>query len=207
MVELIPGKSGRVIPLSGIKHRKMHAHINWPYDIKSQQTTTFLFSTFKKYCTALCTVLVWAGVELSFFTVDTSGLWFGFVLQAVFIIHGVFIIAEQCMHRVKAFSTPPSSEMAEGCTKSWEETEPGQLTSSDPRDSPSHMAPCSVHRYGGRLVRAAAQEQAEQCSPGNEQLGLFASPVFLGFYFSLFHNFLSITNSYYFILVIKLYLF
>ena len=60
-------------------------------------------------------MLVLAGIELIFFTVASMGLCFGFVLETGLIIQGCLVIAEQCLHRVKAFSashpTPPASRL------------------------------------------------------------------------------------------------
>lgn len=54
-------------------------------------------------------VLVLAGIELIFFIEACLGLYFGFVLEIALVILGIFFIAEQILHRVKAFSAsyPP----------------------------------------------------------------------------------------------------
>ena len=56
-----------------------------------------------------------AGIELIFFRVASVGLCFGFVLETVLITQGYFLVAEQGLHRVKAFSvphpTPPVSRL------------------------------------------------------------------------------------------------
>ena len=58
-------------------------------------------------------VLVLAGII--FFIVAGMGLCFGFVLETALLIQGCFVIAEQCLHRVKAFSashpTPPANRL------------------------------------------------------------------------------------------------
>lgn len=48
--------------------------------------------------------LILAGIELIFFIVAGLGLYFGLVLEVVFVILGIFCIAEQSLHKVKAFS-------------------------------------------------------------------------------------------------------
>ena len=45
-----------------------------------------------------------AGIELNFFIVACMGLCLGFVLETMLIMQRCFFIAEQCLHRVKAFS-------------------------------------------------------------------------------------------------------
>ena len=66
-------------------------------------------------------MLILAGIESIFFTAAGMGLCFGFVLETVLIIVGfvfviaVFVIAEQCLHSLRAFSashsTPPVSRL------------------------------------------------------------------------------------------------
>lgn len=50
------------------------------------------------------TVLVLAGRELIFLFASHMVLCFGFVTKTVLITHNVLATAEQCLHRVKAFS-------------------------------------------------------------------------------------------------------
>jgi len=45
--------------------------------------------------------------------------------------------------------TPPHQRVGWGCTRTWEETRPGQLTQTDLRDIPHHMMPCSATKLGG----------------------------------------------------------
>ena len=63
----------------------------------------------------LMNVLVLVEVELVLFIVASMGLCFGFVLETALIIQGGLVTAEQCLHRVKAFSashtTPPASRL------------------------------------------------------------------------------------------------
>lgn len=49
-------------------------------------------------------VLVLAGVELISFTVSSMGLCFGFALNTGLITERCFVVAEQGLHRAKAFS-------------------------------------------------------------------------------------------------------
>jgi len=67
-------------------------------------------------------VMVLGGIELIFFIVACIGLCFGFVVKTVWIV-----CAEQCLHRVKAFSasltTPPTSRL--GMHKTLEEETAG----------------------------------------------------------------------------------
>lgn len=100
----------------------------------------------------------------SFFTVATTGCWFGFVLQAVLIVHGVFIIAEQRIHSQGLFCTT-HQWAGRGCTRIWEATEPGQMTPSDLRDIPSHMTSCSAHRAGGQRRKAGKIWRDGVCFP------------------------------------------
>jgi len=63
----------------------------------------------------------------------------------------VFVIAEQCLHRVKAFASHIAQQwVGWGCTKSWERTQPRQLTSTDQRDVPRHVMSCSACKVGAR---------------------------------------------------------
>lgn len=49
-------------------------------------------------------LLVLAGVELIYCTVAGMGLYFGFVQSTGLLIQNVFVVAEQVLHRVEAFS-------------------------------------------------------------------------------------------------------
>lgn len=44
--------------------------------------------------------------------------------------------------------TPPHQRGVWACTRSWEQTQPGQLTSTDQRDITYHMASCSAYKRG-----------------------------------------------------------
>ena len=46
--------------------------------------------------------------------------------------------------------TPPHQQIGWGCTRSWEGTQLGQLTPTDPRDIPDHMMSCLAYKAGGR---------------------------------------------------------
>ena len=60
-------------------------------------------------------MLLLAGAELILFTVASRRLCFEFVLETVLIIQDIFAVAEQCLHRFKAFSTshcnPPARRL------------------------------------------------------------------------------------------------
>ena len=46
--------------------------------------------------------------------------------------------------------TAPHQRGGWGCTRSWEGTQPRQLTPTDPRDVPDHMMSSSADKSGGR---------------------------------------------------------
>ena len=46
--------------------------------------------------------------------------------------------------------TPPCQRVGWGCTRSWEGTQPGQLTPTDQTDIPYHMASCSAIKSWGK---------------------------------------------------------
>ena len=66
----------------------------------------------------LVSVLAFAGTELFYFIVACVVLCFGFDMKTVLITHQCFNIAEECLHRVKAFPTshtaPPASRLEVG---------------------------------------------------------------------------------------------
>ena len=98
-------------------------------------------------------VLVLAGMELSVFIVAGMGLCFGFVLETVFDNTGMFsLLLSSADTEPRAFLllTPPHQQGGWGGTRSWEGTQPGQLTPTDPRDSPDHMTSRSAYKAGGR---------------------------------------------------------
>lgn len=65
----------------------------------------------------------------------------GLVLETVLVTQRHFHYWCTVLHRAKAFSAPcPMSKGLGGCTRSWEVTQPGQLTSNDQRDIPDHKA-------------------------------------------------------------------
>lgn len=87
-----------------------------------------------------CTGCVWDGVK--FFTIAVcTGLCFGFVTKTM-------LITRWCFHRAYTASQPflplTQTEWGCGCTRSWEGKEPGQLTRSDLKDIPEHVASCSA---------------------------------------------------------------
>ncbi|XP_076190115.1 protein unc-93 homolog A isoform X3 [Aptenodytes patagonicus] len=55
--------------------------------------------------------------------------------------------------------TPPHQRVGWGCTRSWEGTEPGQLTANDQRDNPHHMTSCSAYKAGGRRRKGGRSDQ------------------------------------------------
>lgn len=63
-------------------------------------------------------MLVLLGIEWILFVVAGVGLCFGFVLEAVLIIQGCFVRAEQGLHRAKTFSAP--QPMVQEAGGAWE---------------------------------------------------------------------------------------
>ncbi|XP_064295936.1 dymeclin-like isoform X2 [Phalacrocorax carbo] len=53
---------------------------------------------------------------------------------------------------------PLLSPCSAGCTRSWEGTQPGQLTPADQRDIPYHMTSCSVNKAGEEEGRGGCSE-------------------------------------------------
>ena len=105
-------------------------------------------------------MLVLAGIELIFFIVAGMGLRFGFVLKTVLIIEVFSLLLSSAYTESRPFLllTPPHQWAGWGCTRSWEGTQPGQLTPTDQRDIPHHMTYCAQHvkleeeeGKGGRL--------------------------------------------------------
>jgi len=70
------------------------------------------------------------------------------------------VVAEQCLHRVKAFSASQITPLQTGweCTKSWRRTQPGQLTPTDQRDILYHMMSHSATKAGGRRRKGGCSE-------------------------------------------------
>ena len=98
-------------------------------------------------------VLVLAGIELIFFIVASMGQCFGFVLKTVLITQRCFSYCWAGLTQSQGlfcFSPQPTSEQAEGGTRSWEGTQPGQLTPTDQKDIPDHMTSCLAYKAGGR---------------------------------------------------------
>jgi len=84
------------------------------------------------------------------------------------------------LHRVKAFSTP---HICPPVSRLGVHENLGGGTA-DPREIPDHVTSCSAIKVGGRgkFARATvAWGLSGHQSAGSEQLGFFASPVFLGF--------------------------
>ena len=82
------------------------------------------------------------------------GLRFGFVLKTVLVDNtGMFLLllsSAYTQSRSCLLLTPPHQWVGWGCTRSWEGTQPGQLTPTDQRDIPYHMTSCSAYKARGR---------------------------------------------------------
>lgn len=53
-------------------------------------------------------------MELIFFLTAHTVLWFRFMTKEVLIMHGVLVIAEQCLYSIKAFFAGAGQEAAVG---------------------------------------------------------------------------------------------
>lgn len=133
-------------------------------------------------------VLVLAGMGLIFFISACTELCFGFVTTTVLLTHWCFRYSSAVLaqhHGILLFTLPQQQAMWR-CTSSWEGTQPGQLIK-----GMSHTVWCvmlSSEGWEGSLPGLLLLwELAGHQSAGGEQLGFFASPVFLGFVlFALF---------------------
>ena len=103
-------------------------------------------------------MLVWAGIELIFFTVAGMGLCFGFVLKTVLITQGCFLYCSYTEPRPFLLLPPPQQRAGWGGTRSWEGTQLGQLTPTDHRDIPDHMVSCAACKAGGRRRKGGCSE-------------------------------------------------
>ena len=94
-------------------------------------------------------MLVLAGVELIFFTVAGKGLCAGNSVDNT----GMFSLLLSSAYtesRPFLLLTAPHQQGGWGCTKSWEDTQLGQLTPTDQRDTAYHMMSCSAYKAGRR---------------------------------------------------------
>lgn len=80
-----------------------------------------------------------------FITVGSMRLCFGFVAQTVLITEGWFCYFWALSQDFFCFS--PHQWAGSGCTRSWEGTQPGQVTSTDQRDIPGQMMPFSAYEW------------------------------------------------------------
>ena len=111
-------------------------------------------------------VLVLAGIELIFCIVASMGLCFGFVLKTVLIIQGCFRYCWAALTQSQGlFCSPPHQRAGWGCTRSWEGTQPGQLTPTAQRDIPYHRTPCSAYKAGGRRRKGGTLGVMAFCLP------------------------------------------
>ena len=124
-------------------------------------------SNFENLPLFLVTVLVLAGTELIFFTVASMGLsWICAGNSAD--NTGVFqlSLSSACTEpRPSLPRTPPHQRAGWGCTRSWEGTQLGQLTPTDQRDVPHHMASHSAYRAGGRRRKWGHIQSDGVCLP------------------------------------------
>ena len=99
-------------------------------------------------------MLVLAALGLIFFPAARMGLCFGFVLETALIPEGWFRYCGAVLTQSQGLSCSSPHP-----TRSWEGTQPGQLTPTDPRGVPAHMASCSAHRAGGEGGRGGCWER------------------------------------------------
>ena len=104
----------------------------------------------KKLSLTFSVLLVSAGIKLIFFFVAGIVLCFGFRMTIMLITHccssccyAVFILS----HGLFSFSYCPASG-GWGCTRSGEETQPGQRTQTGQRGIPCHMTSLPVYKLG-----------------------------------------------------------
>ena len=81
--------------------------------------------------------------------------------------------------------TPPHQWVGWGGTSSWEGTQPGQLTPTDPRHIPDHMTSCSAYRAGGRRrKRWTCSEWWRLSSQVTEQSSVMMEPALTSAYYN-----------------------
>ena len=94
------------------------------------------------------------------------GLCSGFVLKTVLIIQGCFRYCWAALTQSQGlFCSPPHQRAGWGCTRSWEGTQPGQLTPTAQRDIPYHRTPCSAYKAGGRRRKGGTLGVMAFCLP------------------------------------------
>jgi len=107
-----------------------------------------------------------AGIELIFFILAGMGLCFGFVLKTILITLGCFSCFPAVLTQSGPFLllVPPHQQVGWGCTRSWEGTQLGQLTSGDQRDVPYRMTSWSATKAGRRRRKGDIQSDGT-CLP------------------------------------------
>lgn len=84
-------------------------------------------------------------------------IYFGFGLKSLDSVEKFLLLLSRGGTELRSILTLPTtttSEEAEGAEGVWEGTQPGQLTTTDPRDIPYPTAPCSAHTAGGRSKKS-----------------------------------------------------
>lgn len=96
-------------------------------------------------------------------------LCFGFRMGIMLVTHNVWVVAEQCLLTSSTAGFPCCPQWAAMGAEQLGGTEPGELTQSDQRDSPSHMALCwaltpGLCARGLLLVSGHTQLVASNCA-------------------------------------------
>ena len=74
----------------------------------------------------------------------------------------------------------PHQRVGCGCTRSWERTRPGQLTTSDQRDTPDRTMSCSAIKAGGRRRKERPEGFGVMAFIFPSHRYTWRSPAFLG---------------------------
>lgn len=124
-------------------------------------------------CRRFLGVLFLPEIGSIFFIVAGKMLCFVFKRKTMLITHWCLVVFEQCLNKVKGFSTSHASLPVRrlGCTSNWGWTEPEQLTQNDQKDIAYHVMSCGTIKLG-KLARgmAAAWGWPGYWSVGGEQL-------------------------------------
>lgn len=151
-------------------------------------------------------VLVLAGILLILFLVAGILLWLAFKMRLILITYWCLLVARQFALNQGLFClSPPAARTLVGA-RSWEGTQPQQVTPSDPRGIPYHMVSCSVHKLEGKLAGGASAlglaghgpVGGEHCAPLDLYILLFSVLFFFPFCFYSIKLPLSQTTNFFF---------